>query len=85
MYESLKDYPDVLVHKFSETNISVLKVELLSSSSESFHLAIYNEELLKEFTFHDNFGDATFSICPDVKGVHQIFIVMGKKYFTVGF
>lgn len=81
--EHLQQYPDALTCKITKETTSVLKAELLSSSSQTFHLVFYDEELLAEFVRSDLFGDATFSICPEVHGVKQILVIHGKKYNVV--
>lgn len=88
-YSSIKEFAEYLQNNESslkrevDEEESFLQAELISSSSGTNHLVLYDSELILEFTYHDLFGDATYSIRPDVKGTHQIFILMGKKYMTV--
>lgn len=78
-YETLKQFPNALTLKRKDGTSSGLEIELLQSSSKCFHLALYDSKLVQQLLEKDNFCDATFSICPNVEGVKQIFIAMGKK------
>lgn len=57
----------------------LLEYELLQSSSKTYNMIFYDEELLQEFTKNDCFGDSTFRIVPKVDGVAQVYILMGKN------
>lgn len=65
---------------------SCIEFALIKSSSKSYHLIFYNNELAQEFEeYDDQFGDGTFTICPNIPGVSQVLTVMGRKYNTVRF
>ena len=57
---------------------------LLQSSSAIYHMIFYDSKLIAEFESEcDIFVDATFKICPDIKGVQQVLTIMAKKCNTV--
>lgn len=85
--EHLKKNPECLKFEIKDdenkTQVMTIQAELLQSSSKYFHLVFWDEELLKEFSSNDQFGDGTFSIRPDVEGIVQVFVVMAKKHLVV--
>uniref|UniRef100_A0ABD2XDD1 MULE transposase domain-containing protein n=1 Tax=Trichogramma kaykai TaxID=54128 RepID=A0ABD2XDD1_9HYME len=81
-YESLLEYPEVLTYN-NGSNKQSLTADFISSSSQSHHLVFYDKHLMAEFdNNNDMFADATFKICPNVKGVSQVLTVMCKKLNT---
>ena len=82
-YDHAVLYPELLEMKSQESTDS-LSAHLVTSSSQSHHLILYDEKLVQQFDQNnDVFIDATFKICPDIKGVTQMLNVMCKKYNTV--
>lgn len=87
-YDHLQKYPQGLQYKIGNSSkMSEIKVDLISSSSQSDHLVFHDPELCRRFAnFRDAFfGDATYSIVPQVNGAYQCFILMGKKDGVVSF
>lgn len=84
--EHLEQHPKSLEFEFGEGDERrTLKIEakLLRSSAKYYHIAMYDPDLVKEFSSNDHFGDGTFSIRPDVEGCVQVFVVLAKKYCVV--
>lgn len=84
--EHLEKHPESLqfeIGKDDKKRTISVQAKLLRSSSKYYHLVFYNEDLVKEFSSNDHFGDGTFSIRPDVEGCVQVFVVLGKKYSVV--
>lgn len=78
-YEALQENPNDLKFKRKDGTESILEAKLIKSSSKTHHLALFDKTLVNGLLDTDVFSDATFSICPAVGGVKQIFVVMGKK------
>ncbi|CAB0033882.1 unnamed protein product [Trichogramma brassicae] len=88
-YKSIQDFSEHLVknpelltikHGADESSISA---HLLTSSSNSHHIILYDSDLVAEFdNNNDMFADATFKVSPDINGVTQVLTIMCKKYST---
>lgn len=81
--EHLKSFPSLLTTKHGNVEVSIC-AELVKSYTKHSHLILYDEELLNKFDQqNDMFTDATFTICPNVKGVIQVLTIMCKKFNIV--
>lgn len=78
-YEAIQKTPSCLKMVDKQGVETTMTAELISSSTKTFHMALHDERLVKQLLENDVFADATFSICPNVDGVKQIFVIMGKK------
>lgn len=83
MAAHIEKNPETLLNNVEKDDTVHLQVQLIKSSSKTYHLAFYDAELVSEFTLNDIFADGTFRIVPDVKGVFQVYKLMGKKYGIV--
>lgn len=81
----LDEHPEDLTTTASDGTVKQLKHKLIQSSSKTFHLFFYDPETMAQFTDHENQMDGTFHSIPQVKGVGQLFTLMGKKYNVVSF
>lgn len=80
----LKENPDVLKVVCKDNHESNIEVALIKSSSQSYHLAFYNVELVLKFGKDDDlFGDGTYTIRPNIPGVSQVYTLHGKKHNIV--
>lgn len=80
----LKENPAALKVVTNDKSESCLECEYIRSSSKSSHLIFFSTELIGKFEeFDDLFGDNTYAICPNIPGVGQVLVLLGKKYNVV--
>lgn len=74
--------PKLLTYSNKKGDVNLkISVELLQSSSESYHLIFYDEELISKFDSENSiFTDSTFNIRPQIEGVAQFTTIMAKIY-----
>lgn len=77
--DDLTNNPEKLEYSNKEKKKPAIRIKIVRSSSKHQHIIFYNEDLLKEFTEHENFMDGTFKCRPQVGEVAQLLTIMGRK------
>lgn len=63
----------------SDPKKQAIKHKLLKSSSGSYHVLFWDDELLKRFTTNELFIDGAFKSRPNIRGVQQFLTIIGRK------
>lgn len=61
-----------------------LQYKLIKSSSKSYHVIIYDPELVEQFDEHEIFCDGTFDVRPKISNCNQVLTILARKYNVVG-
>lgn len=90
-YENLNAFCDYLTRKPDALTIEkrgekiTLETAVMESSSKSKHVVMFDRELAEKFEEDEIYVDGTFDAVPQIKGVHQLLVLLGTKYNVVSY
>lgn len=89
-YESLQEFskfcdehPEALSYLSEDGQRRQLLTRSTSSSSKSYHILLYDPEVLEQFEDHEVFIDGTFDAEPKINGCNQLVTILATKFNTV--
>lgn len=89
-YETLQEFgeyassnPDKLSYTTRDGVARKIRAEVFRSSSKSYHVLLYDPELLDKFTVEEIFVDGTFDARPQIKHLNQLLTILATKFNTV--
>lgn len=83
--QHLEKHPGDLTILANDGSVKQLQAQLVQSSSRTYHLILYDPEMISNFDEHTVQMDGTFNAVPRVKGVTQLLTLMAKKYNVVNY
>lgn len=83
--EYITEHPDDLSYETNDGITRKIKAKVFNSSSKSYHVLFYDDELMNKFTRDEIFIDGTFDARPQIKQVNQLLTILGTKYNMVCF
>lgn len=81
--QHVQDKDDLLKSVGPDGTERSLQSKPIQSSSKTYHLLLYDESLMSEFTENETFWDGAFDAKPRIKNLEQLFTLMGVKYGVV--